>query len=192
MYSIGNISISSALTNSEDSKGVCKIQVPNSEWEETEDYMYMHQGESLRTRVSFSADTLQPSVSTLHKKQIQTLTLCSHIYDIRISLALEEPKENPNILIMPQHVRFKQTKNIKSLTSPYIISCNMVWSGSTATEAEKIQASGEPIMELECEVYLHSDKDYVATHSSRHIAKSILMKSVNLMLDDHVVFTPVR
>lgn len=159
------------------------------EWVETEDYIFVDEaGRRLRTRVTYGNEGM--SATTVHKRKLRDVTLRTRRAAIRVSASLEDEIVASSsgaslpVAVRPSHVRIKQTRRFACTNSPFIVSCFMVWEGSSFEEAERQQASDEPTFEVECELSQHDEtrRSYLMKHSDRYVARSLLCKTMDLML----------
>lgn len=165
---------------------------PNMKWEEVEDFFFTDaSSRRLRTRVSFDNDRMCMSSTTIQKQLIDQFIIRTHALDARISLAAELAVDNVPHAVKPTFVRIKQVRQYNLKTSPFVIDCSAVWSGSKRSHAEKKQSEEDGVFELECE-YLpdktNCDKYPTTKEGRNRLAKSFLYKIADIMLSTKVHF----
>lgn len=166
------------------------IGTRDSAWEEEENYYYTHGKRALRTRVVFDAKNVRIVPHTIEKTTLQSIVLKTHVMDVRVSLAREQPVLNPPHVTATRHVRIKQRRSFQFRKSPFTLDCGMVWSGVTKTDVERCQQEIEPIFEVECEL----DRERLGLWTSKYgddrckMARSFLYKVSDMMMTTGVRF----
>ena len=172
--------------------------IGDSEWCEEHDYCYMHEGQRLRTRVTFDSDAMRMTMTTISKERIAAQDFanvrlgerCGKL-DVRVSLQSETAVVSVPALAKPYHVRVKQRRRFACKREggvAWVYDFSMVWSGETKEIAELAQHSCEPTFEVECELV---DKEaYLRDHTDDHIAQSLLMKMTALFEDESDTLVP--
>lgn len=169
---------------------------PDNQWEECEDYFFLHKERRLRTRVSFEDAAL--TSSTVCKTVLDSIIFTTHSCDVRVSLCREShvpPSDLPHTCTT-QYVRLKQRLGFDVTSSPFRVDCSIVWSAPTRSEAERLQSGVEPVFEVECEFTPHRTP---TTHSwcakypdtedgNRKLAASMMLKVSDLMMTSPTEF----
>lgn len=167
------------------------ISYTDDSWHEHEDYMfYDEEGQHVRCRTTYTDENIETSYVT--KRRVACVDLMSHHYDVRVVLSKEVERNVDDLpsTAQPYMVRIKQTRNYTAKRSPFDITCAMTWSGTSRTSAEDNQ-SHEPVFEIECEFNHHAcvTSSNYSGRSDSYIARSLLQKTVNLMMcDSNVTF----
>lgn len=156
--------------------------VGDDEWVEHQDFLYTIDDTPHRTRVSYSADDMQATPTTIVKRPVQKVDiLTGGEFDIRVAVKREISVPNPEMCVTTDRVRIKQHRRFKTRCGTWCFDFALVWSGRTKTEAERKQCSSDPEFEIECE--LLEPTRYLALHDDAYVATSLLLKMCDLVED---------
>lgn len=181
----------------------------SSQWQESHDYFFDGPGgKPVRSSVTFDADALTVRTAVVHKTVVMRTNF--EMGDLAIRAALNREVavlEECEPAVRTNHVRIKQRKshllraeenanaNVNAKRSAgeeeggdgegggaYMrYDLSRTWSARTRSEAESRQRGGEaPAFEVEIE--LLRNEAYLRRASSRHVARSMLMKVKDLVL----------
>ena len=161
--------------------------IGDKEWTEEQDFFFDGaDGESHRTRVSYSSEDMQIRPQTIKKRAMGTETLrvkredgVSVGMDMRASLKYEEPIVRMQTCVTTTLVRIKQRRRFTTSDGIWAFDFAMLWSGKTKTIAEQLQSSTDPQFEIECE--LIDATKALALCSDARIATSLLLKMCDLL-----------
>lgn len=150
-------------------------------WIESHDYFYTHQGQRIRTSVTFNGGKM--SQHHVLKSTIAKLTMGfdtvlenSQPVHIRAIVAQEQhiqPKMVPDI-VQPEYVRIKQRRSFRR--GCWSFDLTRTWQGKDRQEAEVHQDNQEPCYEFEvecCNPRVYFQEKF---HTDEYIATSLIMK----------------
>lgn len=155
-------------------------------WTEEQDFFFESADGNLhRTRVQYTSEDMQVRPHTIKKHNYGNETfrvMCDDQklgIDIRVSVKMEEPILRMQTCVKTNLVRLKQRRRFTTTDNIWAFDFAMLWSGTTKTEAEQMQASNDPQFEIECE--LIDPVKALAMHSDARIATSLLLKMCDLL-----------
>lgn len=167
----------------------------SSEWTEHEDYFYSidtapGDRQQVRTRVTFDPYELCIKVAHVRKKRLASVMLQAGDVALKIALSRETPVSASLLPTASETdmVRIQQRKSIlwsrqKSKSPPWRYESSLTWTGVTKSEVESTRYNqGGCTNEFEIELDLKSP--YVACHSSKYLAESMLLKAADF-IDTH-------
>lgn len=137
-------------------------------WTEVIDYKYVHEGQTVRTRVVADTDEVQMKIEHACKKTLQSFTVANDDGDYcRIQLSRETRVENVPERCTPVFVRIQQRKTFYAKSWRYDLS--RTYAGCSRTIAETRRASGDARYEVECEML---------PNAFRHVPSDLAVTSV--------------
>ena len=151
-------------------------------WEESHDYFYTHQGQRIRTSVSFDGGNMM--ATHLLKTTIAKITMGFEQNSdvcVRTTISQEQkihPKVIPDI-VKPNFVRIKQRRSFKN--GCWAFDLTRTWCGNTRQDAETLQDQGKPTIEFEIECIKPKEYFQSEYHTDEYVATSMILKMRDFM-----------
>ena len=154
-----------------------------TDWNELQDFFYIHEGSPVRTRVSYDPRHLTLRAETVRKKKLAGVTARAGANGNAVRVTLSEectvPPEEVPLITETEHVRIQQRRTAqwtRERTAPdWRYDLSVSWSGRTKGDAERAQTSADALSTYELEIELVSD-EYLVRKTDEHVAASVLMK----------------
>lgn len=162
--------------------------------QDVHDYFYTLPGTSqgggkrVRTSMTFGVPcTVTHVVKSL--VGLKDLKLVDHSCDARISVKEEAPLQADELpdVVQPHLVRIKRRTSFH--LPNWRIDMTQVWRGSSRTEAEESQASGQCVYEVEVEFV--GDRSYLASVTDQYLATSLLLKLCSVLGSGVIYMLPL-
>ena len=166
-------------------------QIVRRDAEEQHDFFLPTIAGEVRMRVQCDSKEMVMKRSFVQKRKVAETVFFAGKNAVKITVAVENPMAPTETVATPTFVRIKQRQSFEyprpAPTWKYDLSLS--WSGRTKTEAETSRSRSEPpCREVEVEL---ADDTYLSRHTEETVAKSLLMKANDFLLERPDHFRPI-